>query len=127
MIGELVDATSAGVGWSGTRSRLAWVIAAFVGCLCVAIPATAVAASGHSITIGESHACAALASGHVECWGLNESGQLGDGTLEDSYTAVEVEGLTGATQVSAGREHTCAVLSGGHVDCWGSGGDGRAG
>jgi len=33
------------------------------------------------ISIGGSHSCAATASGHARCWGINEYGELNDGTL----------------------------------------------
>ena len=73
------------------------------------------------IAAGGAHACALLSTGHVECWGWNGKGQLGDGVdgaiAQD--TPVEVHGIANATQIAAGDEHTCAVLSTGQVDCWG--------
>ena len=33
-----------------------------------------------SVSAGGSHSCALLASGGVQCWGLNSRGQLGDET-----------------------------------------------
>ena len=45
------------------------------------------------ITTGTQHSCA-IRSGHeVWCWGDNEFGQLGDGTLENRYSPVRVVGL----------------------------------
>jgi alpha-tubulin suppressor-like RCC1 family protein len=40
---------------------------------------------------GELHTCALLADGSVECWGNNQGGQLGDGTLMDSPLPVVVK------------------------------------
>ena len=70
MVAELVHAMRPGAVEASSRTRFACVIAAVVVCLCAGAPASAGAASGHSITAGESHTCAALATGHVECWGL---------------------------------------------------------
>lgn len=65
------------------------------------------------------HSCAVLADGTVKCWGLNSSGQLGDGSITDRSTPVSVSGATGVTQVSAGGIHTCILKSNGTVSCWG--------
>jgi alpha-tubulin suppressor-like RCC1 family protein len=72
-----------------------------------------------AITAGDSHTCA-LADNHgVWCWGLNDTGQLGDGTLSNSGNAVEVSGISTATAISAGSSYSCAVVAAG-VKCWGN-------
>jgi len=81
---------------------------------------TVVAISG-----GFRHSCALLASGEVKCWGQNQSGQLGDGTFNDSPVPVLISALSGETviEISAGGDasgsHTCALLFTGEVKCWG--------
>ena len=76
---------------------------------------------------GESHTCAVLSGGSVDCWGRDDHGQVGNGTTSETQdTPVEVAGIN-ATHVSAGANHTCALLSSGHVDCWGSDEDGQLG
>ena len=47
---------------------------------------------GIAISAGGSHTVALKNHGTVWAWGLNFSGQLGDGTTTDSYTPVQVKG-----------------------------------
>ena len=63
--------------------------------------------------------CALLGDGTVRCWGLNDDGQLGDGTTIQRLIPVAVSGLTGVTGLTAGAFHTCALLGSGDVRCWG--------
>ncbi|MGQ0799861.1 MAG: RCC1 domain-containing protein [Pseudomarimonas sp.] len=81
-----------------------------------------------SISAGQLHTCAVLASGEVRCWGANDGGQLGDGTFESRPQPVAVMELGGAAIiVSAGEEHTCAVIASGGLRCWGRNGFGQLG
>jgi alpha-tubulin suppressor-like RCC1 family protein len=68
---------------------------------------------------GGAHSCAQLASGKVHCWGWNNSGQLGDATIETRIRPVTVIGLSDVRQISAGENHSCALLEDGAVQCWG--------
>ena len=81
----------------------------------------AVSVSAGSNPGGQSgvHTCAVTADGLVQCWGENESGQLGAVRAQDELTPVTVADLSDAIAVSAGGMHTCALRSGGRVQCWG--------
>lgn len=84
------------------------------------------------IAAGGNHACALLDNGAtsaiVKCWGLNSSGQLGDGTTTQRLTAVQVSWLPeDITSIAAGGATTCAVRSTGLVYCWGNNDNGQLG
>jgi len=66
----------------------------------------------------ERHVCVTTARGTCECFGMNDFGQLGDGTNRSSIAPVLVA-LTGAQRVQAAAEHTCAIADRGEVWCWG--------
>jgi alpha-tubulin suppressor-like RCC1 family protein len=96
---------------------------------------TPVEVTGISTATQLSGRCAVLSNGHVECWGANEYGQLGDGTstgperciVSCSTTPVEAIGISSATQVSGSPWTTCVLLSNSHADCWGENSFGQLG
>jgi alpha-tubulin suppressor-like RCC1 family protein len=61
------------------------------------------------LSAGDFHVLALKSNGSVLAWGSNGSGQLGNGTTTDPAGAVQVTGLTNATQVAAGAEFSLAV------------------
>ena len=64
--------------------------------------------------------CGVASTGNVYCWGLNESGQAGDGTEDYVLRAAKVGGLPApAAQVKTTTSTTCALLTTGKVYCWG--------
>ena len=71
--------------------------------------------------LGRAHGCALFDDGRVYCWGSNQRGQLGDGTLLDSDLPVTVHGLDDAAQIAASADSTCARTTQGQVRCWGDG------
>jgi alpha-tubulin suppressor-like RCC1 family protein len=73
-----------------------------------------------SVAAGSAHACALMYSGAIYCWGDNYSGQLGNGSFENSTAPVLVTGVgSGATELAAGGATTCARIDG-VAKCWGS-------
>jgi len=79
-----------------------------------------------SISAHENNTCG-LSDGLIYCWGLNQSGQLGNGNFTNSNYPVGVSSITNAIQISVGRNAACAVLSNGTVKCWGENGNGGLG
>lgn len=80
------------------------------------------------LALGAEHSCALLQTGAVQCWGSNQSSQLGDGTTIEHLAPKEVIGLTGvAAAMVAGESHTCALVQPGGVKCWGSNTAGQLG
>ena len=87
------------------------------------------------VSAGEEHTCALISGGEVKCWGLAESGRLGNnewsGDVNYPVSVVEEEDskdpLTNIVQISAGGEYTCALTSIGEVKCWGRAESGRLG
>jgi alpha-tubulin suppressor-like RCC1 family protein len=67
------------------------------------------------------YSCAVTLSGSAKCWGYNNRGQLGDTTVINRLTPVDVAGLLGSvSEVTGGAGYACAlVASGGGVKCWG--------
>jgi alpha-tubulin suppressor-like RCC1 family protein len=91
---------------------------------------TRTSSSFWTVAAGGGHSCATdsdAAGGTVACWGLNLSGQLGNGTRANSSQPVAVTGLTTALTVATGLNHTCALLRTRQVQCWGQNAFGQLG
>ena len=123
------------------------------GNTCVAIPASVAQAAGQTVDIdgvnptlipvtggllipvtgtriivaGLGHTCMTAGNGQVLCWGLNESGQVGDGGNVNQLKPVFVKDLDEVVNLTAGSLHTCALKSNGEVWCWGENASGQLG
>jgi alpha-tubulin suppressor-like RCC1 family protein len=90
-----------------------------------------VSALSNIAAIGPSNydywACALVKNATVECWGVNVSGNLGNGTTTTAPLPVAVTGLANITQLSVGAEHACAVNSSAQLYCWGDNANGEVG
>jgi hypothetical protein len=82
-------------------------------------PVRAPSFDGLALAAGEYFGCVIRSDRTVHCAGLNDAGQIGDGTTMNRLDTVPVLGLTGVTAIAAGYKHACAVVAGGAVRCWG--------
>lgn len=67
------------------------------------------------------HSCAIDESGVAYCWGLNDYGQLGDGTPVNRSTPTRVSGTLRFRRITTGGRLTCAVTTDNVPYCWGFG------
>lgn len=86
------------------------------------------------ISAGNGHTCAtagfSLFGGSWEtyCWGgLNQFGQVGDGTTTQRILPTPVSGGLNFSSVSAGGAYSCGLTADDVVHCWGLNADGRVG
>jgi alpha-tubulin suppressor-like RCC1 family protein len=81
-----------------------------------------------ALTAGAAHTCGLTASGEAACWGDNEDGQAGIGTLSlvASAPAQAVPDLRFAS-LHGGRLHTCGLDLDGQAYCWGLNEQGQVG
>jgi alpha-tubulin suppressor-like RCC1 family protein len=80
-----------------------------------------------SVYAADAYSCALDGEGAVWCWGLNDHGELGDGTTQArSVAAASASGLRFAS-LSLGGQHTCGLTDAGAVYCWGQNDDGEVG
>ena len=71
-----------------------------------------------ALEAGSTHTCGIVVSGALYCWGFNQEGALGNGSLASSDAPVAVVGGLTFTAVAPGQYHTCGV-SAGATYCWG--------
>ncbi len=79
------------------------------------------------ISAGYRHTSVLKKDGTVWSWGNNRYGQLGDGTVDDSNTSVQVNGMNDVVTVLSREYHTVVLKEDGTVWAWGAGGAGRLG
>ncbi|WP_432949199.1 RCC1-like domain-containing protein [Kribbella sp. CA-253562] len=83
------------------------------------------------VSSAEKHTLALLKDGSVVGWGLNNGGQLGNGTFKTQSFALPVRGegdepkLVAVQHIMAGESYSVAVLQNGGVMTWGANGRGQ--
>jgi alpha-tubulin suppressor-like RCC1 family protein len=83
--------------------------------------------SFRQVSAGYLFSCGATTGNVAYCWGHNDQGQLGDGTLRDRLTPAAVSGGLPFRQLGAGVLHSCGVTTGNVAYCWGHNGFGQLG
>ena len=79
---------------------------------------------------GTMTSCGLTRSSRAYCWGLNGTGQVGDGTTTNRFSPVAVTGgiqFNAAVGVTAGARHVCGLGADQRVYCWGFNGNGELG
>ena len=77
------------------------------------------------IQFGADHAAFETEDGVLWCWGNNESGQLGNGSLADSSEPIPV--LDNVRYFDLGMEHSAAITFDGSLYMWGNNSHGQIG
>jgi alpha-tubulin suppressor-like RCC1 family protein len=112
-------------GYAGQQ----WSVVGAAGTIPTAIPQVVgiPVTGGVIIASGLGHSCMTTVDNRVLCWGLNDSGQVGDGSTVNRHVAVFVKNITGVVQITLGSKHSCALLSDGTIWCWGENKSGQLG
>ena len=79
------------------------------GVACSRVPVPVGVANVEAISAGYRFSLA-LSGGRVWAWGVNENGQLGNGTTTNSATPVPVSNISEVAAISAGEFHSLALL-----------------
>jgi alpha-tubulin suppressor-like RCC1 family protein len=80
-----------------------------------------------AISAGTYHSLAIRSDGVAWGWGMNNAGQIGDGTQTSKSLPRMMTGVTGAMAVRGGTSHSHVLLTGGTLVGVGSGANGRLG
>lgn len=74
-----------------------------------------------SITAGDWHSCALTSAGIAWCWGVNQSGELGDNTRTSRTNPAPVAATTTFARIASRQSKTCGwtMTTTPEVYCWG--------
>lgn len=76
---------------------------------------------------GNGFTCGLTDQGQVLCWGLNDQGQLGNGTTTNQLLPTPILSGEVFVAVDGGDHHACAMTVDRRVFCWGSNAEGELG
>lgn len=88
------------------------------------------AGSGVTDIAAAYHTTCVVVNGGVKCWGYNDYSQVGNGTVANALTPVDVTNLgpgSGVTKVDGFQATMCAIVTGVGVQCWGRNNEGAIG
>ena len=87
-----------------------------------------------TMSTSDTSSCAVGTNGRAYCWGMNDRGQIGDGSsgTADRYTPrlVSYGDMSSSEKIidiGVGSKYACAVTNVGKTYCWGAGNNGRLG
>jgi pimeloyl-ACP methyl ester carboxylesterase/alpha-tubulin suppressor-like RCC1 family protein len=86
------------------------------------VVATATTADVRGVVVATSNVCVESSSGPIRCWGMDSSGQAGDGRTTQGnvvFPASLPTGLNGYRLANANADGWCALSSTGSARCWG--------
>lgn len=91
------------------------------GRTCTAVCNAGLCAGAMQFALGQEHTCVALSDRSVRCWGRNDEGQLGIGTMSSApvLRPVVVPTMTNTSYLQAGRHHTYGRTEAGTIALWG--------
>lgn len=94
----------------------------------ITFSATGLVFTVQSISAAGSHTCALTPSGKAYCWGMNDDGEVGDGSAGGSrFTPTAVATSLTFRSIYAGGQHSCALTNAGAAYCWGRNSVGEVG
>lgn len=79
------------------------------------------------MSAGGIHTCGVTTAGVAYCWGLNNHGQVGDGTTTQREVPTLIMAGLSVVQMSAGHVYSCGVSASHVAYCWGQNFDGQLG
>ncbi|MCL2406334.1 MAG: fibronectin type III domain-containing protein [Defluviitaleaceae bacterium] len=82
---------------------------------------------GSRLSSTSTHTLSIKEDGGLWAWGVNQYGQLGDGTTINRYVPTRIGTAYNWINISAGRTHTLAINDGGELWAWGSNAAGQLG
>ncbi|RJP61813.1 MAG: hypothetical protein C4543_02940, partial [Ignavibacteriales bacterium] len=86
-----------------------------------------------SFSLGAYHSAALTSNGRIFMWGMNSSGQLGDGTSIDKHEPIDITGKFTLNigeridEIILGAEYSAAITSMNRVFTWGNNSSGQLG